>query len=162
MRKPLILLMILLIGAAPGCARNKKDDQYRGSMLSDLPFVYEMPVQQGNIITEEMVNQLKIGMTKSQVRYLLGTPLLMDIFHTNRWDYTYTMRRPHQPMQTKRLTLYFQDDGLTRIAGTIQPEPGDMPAATEQREVVVKVPDWRDNRGLITRTLNKIGVESKD
>ena len=69
MRKLLTLLVILAV-AAPGCARNKKDDEYRNSVLSDLPFVYKMTVQQGNIITEEMVDQVQLGMNKSQVRYL--------------------------------------------------------------------------------------------
>ena len=100
MRKLLTLLVILALAATSGCARNKKDDEYRNSVLSELPFVYKMTVQQGNIITEEMVDQLQLGMNKSQVRYLLGTPLLADMFHTNRWDYTYTIRRGHSPMKS--------------------------------------------------------------
>jgi outer membrane protein assembly factor BamE len=162
MRKLLTLLVILAVAATSGCARNKKDDEYRNSVLSELPFVYKMTVQQGNIITEEMVDQLQLGMNKSQVRYLLGTPLLADMFHTNRWDYTYTIRRGHSPMKTERLTLFFTDDALTRIDGYLQPNPDRVLAAEDEREVVVKVPDWQDNQGLINRALNSIGLEPKD
>jgi outer membrane protein assembly factor BamE len=162
MRKLLTLLVILAVAATSGCARNKKGDEYRSSVLADLPFVYRMTVQQGNIITEEMVDQLQLGMNKSQVRYLLGTPLLADMFHTNRWDYTYTIRRGHAPMKTERLTLFFTDDALTRIDGPMQPNPDRVLAAEDEREVVVKVPDWKDNQGLINRALNSVGLEPKD
>jgi outer membrane protein assembly factor BamE len=162
MRKLLILLVVLSLASVAGCARREKDEAYRSPMLADLPFVYKMTVQQGNIITEEMVDQLELGMTKSQVRYLLGTPLLTDMFHTNRWDYTYTIRRGHEPMQTKRLTLFFDEDSLSRIDGAMQPNPSRAIAAEDERELVVKVPDWKDNRGLINKTLNAIGVEPQN
>lgn len=162
MRKLLILLAILSLFVASGCARKEKDDAYRSPMLADLPFVYKMTVQQGNIITEEMVDQLELGMSRSQVRYLLGTPLLTDMFHTDRWDYTYTIRRGHEPMQTKRLTLFFEEDSLARIDGAMQPNPSRAIAAEDERELVVPVPDWKDNRGLINKALNTIGVETNN
>jgi outer membrane protein assembly factor BamE len=120
-----------------------------------------MTVQQGNIINEEMIDQVELGMSKSQVRYLLGTPLLTDIFHSDRWDYTYTLRRGHDPMETKRLTLYFEDDALVRIEGAVQPDPSRSLAAEGEREVVISVPDWQDKRGLISRTLGSIGLEKR-
>lgn len=162
MRKLFILFAILSIATTIGCARNKKDDEYRSSVLSDLPFVYKMTVQQGNLITEEMVDQLQLGMTKSQVRYLLGTPLLADMFHTNRWDYTYTIERGHEPMVIKPLTVFFQDDALSRIDGAMQPNPERALAAQNDPEVVIKVPDWQDKRGLINRTLTTIGLEPEE
>jgi outer membrane protein assembly factor BamE len=162
MRKLLIIVAALGVVATYGCARATKEDDFRSPMLSKLPFVYQMPVQQGNIITEDMVDQLQLGMSKSQVRYVLGTPLLTDMFHTNRWDYTYTMRRSHSPMEIKRLTLYFEEDALSRIDGAMQPDPDRALEAEEAREVVVEVPDWKNNRGLINRTLNAIGVEPEN
>jgi outer membrane protein assembly factor BamE len=166
MRRLVILSSILIIATAmalSGCARGKRqDDQPSGSMLSNLPFVYKMTVQQGNIITERMVNQVQLGMNREQVRYLLGTPLLTDMFHTDRWDYIYTIRRGHQPMESKRLTLWFEDDQLASIEGFAQPDPAAALAALEEETVVVEVPDWRDKRGIITRTLNTIGVETAD
>jgi outer membrane protein assembly factor BamE len=164
MRTLISILVAVAVVAASGCARSKRaDDAYREPLLSDLPFVYKMTVQQGNIVTEEMVDQLQMGMTKSQVRYLLGTPLLADMFHTNRWDYTYTLQRGHAKMEIRPLTLYFEEDALSRIDGTMRPNPARAETLLEEpREVVVEVPDWRDDRGLIRRALNAIGVEPED
>lgn len=117
-----------------------------------------MTVQQGNLITEEMIDSVQIGMNQRQVRYLLGTPLLQDMFHQDRWDYTYTMRRGRNPMEVKPLTLWFKDDALVRIDGYLQPDPA-RATARNPEEVVVSVPDWQDNRGLFTRAMNVIGVE---
>lgn len=166
MRRLVILGLPLLLGLAlvlSGCARGKRaDDLHRGSMLSNLPFVYKMTVQQGNIITESMVNQVQLGMSPEQVRFLLGTPLLTDMFHTNRWDYIYTIRRGHNPMEIKRLTLWFEDGQLVSIEGFARPDPAQALVAEEEEMVIVDVPDWRDNRGIINRTLNAVGVETQD
>ncbi len=162
MRKLLIPVATGLALLASGCANKEKSDEYRGSMLNNLPFVYQMTVQQGNIVTEEMVSQLEPGLTKTQVQFLLGTPLLADMFHIDRWDYIYTIRRGHQPMEAKRLTLWFQDDALVKIEGNPKPDMSRPQAIEEEREIVVKVPDWQDNRGLINRTLNTIGLETAD
>lgn len=157
MQKTLIYLMLGATFAA-GCSGSGEKPEYRDSALGRLPFVYKMPVQQGNIITEEMVDRLEPGMTKNQVRFLLGTPMLTDLFHTDRWDYTYTIRRGHQEMQTKRLTLSFQDDALTRITGDLQPDPN-RAASREPQDMIVTVPDWEDDRGLMTRALDKLGLD---
>ncbi|MFZ0790586.1 MAG: outer membrane protein assembly factor BamE [Chromatiaceae bacterium] len=153
-----LALTVLVLG---GCGGEEKPDEYQTSMLEDLPFVYKMTVQQGNILTEEMVDGLQLGMTRNQVRYLLGTPLLTDFFHTDRWDYVYTIRRGHEDMQSKKLTLYFQDDALTRIDGTMRPDPT-RAAGREPTEILVDVPDYKERKGLIRRSLEVIGVEPKD
>jgi outer membrane protein assembly factor BamE len=154
------VLICLTLGAtlAAGCAGREQAPQYRDSRLSHLPFVYRMTVQQGNIVTEEMVDRLQPGMTKNQVLYLLGTPVLADIFHTDRWDYTYTIRRGHQEMETKRLTLFFEGDELARVTGDLRPDP-QRAAEREPSEMIVSVPDWEDNRGLFSRTLSRVGLE---
>jgi outer membrane protein assembly factor BamE len=138
-----------------------KPDEYQRSSLERLPFVYKMTVQQGNIITEEMVDQLQIGMTKTQVRYLLGTPMLTDFFHSDRWDYTYTIQRGHQDMEVKTLTLYFQDDALARIEGDLRPD-ANRAAGREPKEIVVSVPDHKERKGVIRRGLELIGLEPAD
>jgi len=163
MRKIVILLIILTIAAQLGCARNKKPDPYKeASALSSLPFVYKMPVQQGNIVTKDMLDALEIGMTKAQVRFLLGTPLLTDMFHSDRWDYTYTMKRGHKPMEKKPLTLFFQDDALVRVQGFVPPDPDQGIPGEDQPQVVVKVPDYEERRGIIERTLGVVGLEPED
>jgi outer membrane protein assembly factor BamE len=168
---PMIGCLALL--AAAGCARDKKPDAYRSSVLEDLPFVYKMTVQQGNILTEEMLDGLTPGMTKRQVSFLLGTPLLTDFFHSDRWDYAYTIQRGHQPMEKRFLTLRFQNDALTRIEGDLHPnarrresgEPGkslEPGMSREPKEIVVSVPDYEERQGLLTKSLKTIGLDTKD
>ncbi len=82
-----------------------------------LPSFYKVNVRQGNYINRSLVAQLKPGMSKNQVQLLLGTPLLTDPFHANRWDYVYTLQEGHGPMEERRLTLFFEGDVLTRIEG---------------------------------------------
>jgi len=77
-----------------------------------IPGVYRIDIQQGNQITQEMVDQLKPGMTEKQVRFVLGTPLIRDSFHPNRWDYVYRLDKPNQALQSKRLSLVFEGDLL--------------------------------------------------
>lgn len=163
MRKPLSIPLIcsLVVMIATGCSKEKKPEEYRGSMLEDLPFVYKMTVQQGNIITEEMVDQLELGMNRRQVQFLLGTPLLTDFFQKDRWDYTYTIQRGHDPIEIRYLTLHFSEDTLTRIDGDIRPNPTRAQERVPQ-ETVVSVPDYRDRKGLITRGLEAIGMEPND
>jgi outer membrane protein assembly factor BamE len=156
------VLIYLILGATLGAcssAQEKPEYQQSSSLLDRLPFVYQMPVQQGNIITEEVVDRLQPGMTKSQVRYLLGTPMLQDIFHTNRWDYTYTIRHGHQPMEIKRLMLFFDNDALVKVEGYVRPN-AERAASRQPSEIIVTVPDWKDQRGFLSKAFSKIGVES--
>jgi outer membrane protein assembly factor BamE len=84
---------------------------------------YRMEVQQGNYVPQEAVLQLKPGMTKDQVRYLLGTPLLNDIFHADRWDYVFRRQRANATeIEEQRLTVIFKDNRLVRTIGDAAPE----------------------------------------
>jgi len=158
------LLIYAVVGATlltAGCSGSQEKPEYRSSALEKLPFVYKMTVQQGNILTEETVDRLEPGMTKSQVRFLLGTPMLEDIFHENRWDYTYTIRRGRKDLQKTRLTLHFQDDALVRVEGDIRPDP-QRAANREPVEMLVSVPDWKDDRGFFAKVFDDFGGESAD
>ena len=78
--------------------------------------VYRMAVQQGNFLDARQVNQVQVGMTRSQVRFLLGTPMLPPAFDNDRWDYLYTLQlRTLQRPQRQRLTVYFENDKVSRI-----------------------------------------------
>ena len=77
---------------------------------------YRIVVQQGNYITQEMVSQLKLGMSKDQVRFILGTPLLTDIFHANRWDYVYYRELPYAKREQRSRSVHFEDGKLARLA----------------------------------------------
>jgi outer membrane protein assembly factor BamE len=86
--------------------------------------VYRMEVQQGNFVAQESISKLKLGMTKDQVRFVLGTPLLADIFHADRWDYVYTRRRENsREVEERRFALFFRDGALIRIEGDVIPAP---------------------------------------
>ena len=78
--------------------------------------VYRMAVQQGNYLDARQVTQVQVGMTRAQVRFLLGTPMLPDAFDNDRWDYLYTLQlRALKKPQRQRLTVFFQDDKVARI-----------------------------------------------
>ncbi len=96
------------------------------------PGIHRVEVQQGNIITQDMVDQLKPGMTKSQVRYIMGTPLVADTFNQNRWDYYYTRKDGNETLERESVTVFFEDDELTHITGDYLPAGAETrPAETE-------------------------------
>lgn len=83
---------------------------------------YRPDVHQGNIVTKEMVDQLRQGMTREQVRFMLGTPMLTSDFHRDRWDYPYYLNPRSGKVQTRRLTVFFQDNKLERFVADEMPE----------------------------------------
>jgi len=82
---------------------------------------YKMEVQQGNFVSQDMVAQLKAGMSKDQVRSTLGTPLLIDIFHGERWDYVYSRELPNGAREQRKLVVFFEDGKLVRVDGDVVP-----------------------------------------
>lgn len=86
-----------------------------GSFSMSLPSPYKMDVRQGNFVTAEMRDKLKIGMTRAQVRYVLGMPMISDAFHASRWDYVYRLEQRGKLVEQQRLTVYFEGDNLARI-----------------------------------------------
>ena len=77
--------------------------------------VHKVDIQQGNVITPEMRGQLKIGMSKRQVSFVLGSPLLIDPFHHDRWDYVYTLSKGRKTPEIQRMALFFDGDKLVRV-----------------------------------------------
>lgn len=77
--------------------------------------LYKIDVQQGNVVTQDMLEKLKPGMTKSQVRFVLGTPLIVDAFRDNRWDYAYIRQERGELIEKKRLTIFFENERLTHF-----------------------------------------------
>jgi outer membrane protein assembly factor BamE len=96
--------------------------------------VYRMEIQQGNYISQEAVSQLKLGMTKEQVRFVLGTPLVADIFHENRWDYVYRRQRQNsREVEERRVSVFFEGDKLVRLEGDVMPSLGGSSAARDAK-----------------------------
>src|SRR6476661_3826603 len=82
---------------------------------------YKLDVQQGNVVTSKMLLQLRPGMTKSQVRFIMGTPLLQDSFHGNRWDYVYQLRENGKIIEQRRVILDFENELLKSVRGDVVP-----------------------------------------
>jgi outer membrane protein assembly factor BamE len=87
---------------------------------------YRIEIQQGNYVTQEMVAQLKPGLTRDQVRFVMGTPLVSDIFHDERWDYVFVRQRANsREVEYRRIAVFFEDGKLTRVDGdTVATAPG--------------------------------------
>ncbi|MEW5709035.1 MAG: outer membrane protein assembly factor BamE [Pseudomonadota bacterium] len=95
---------------------------------------YRMDVQQGNVVTQEMVSRLKPGMTREQVRFILGTPLVADPFHADRWDYVYRLEKRGELVEERKLTVIFEEGRLKRVEGdVVAAPPGEAPAAEAHR-----------------------------
>ncbi|MBI5436169.1 MAG: outer membrane protein assembly factor BamE [Nitrosomonadales bacterium] len=108
---------------------------------------HKIEIRQGNMVTPEMREKLKTGMSRLQVRSVLGTPLVNDPFHASRWDYVYRLEQSGKVVEQQRLTLYFDDDRLARIDESNMPllsapPPQEAPAAQPKVPVPVE-PDAR-------------------
>ena len=86
------------------------------------PGVYKVDIQQGNVVTQDMIDQLRPGMTRSQVRFIMGNPLITDTFHPNRWDYLYSIQPGGGQRRQERVSLVFNaNDQLAGLAGDFKP-----------------------------------------
>lgn len=113
--KKSLAYQILIITAAislGGCA---------GIGSLDFPGVYKISIPQGNIITQEMIDQLRPGMTKRQVIFVMGTPLVRDPYHQDRWDYVYNFEPGGGVRTQERISIYFVEDQLVRFEGDFLP-----------------------------------------
>lgn len=114
LRKFLILLPLLLIACG----------LFGGCSVPSVPGLssYKIDIQQGNVINQDMVAKLQPGMTRSQVRFVLGTPLLVDPFRTDRWDYVYFLDKKGGRVEQRQLRVYFKDDKMERYEGDLAAE----------------------------------------
>jgi len=85
------------------------------------PGVYKIDVEQGNIVTQEIADKLKPGMSRRQVRFILGTPLVEDTFNQSRWDYPYVKRNGTDVLDKSSLTVFFEGDALSNVTGDYVP-----------------------------------------
>lgn len=116
LRSPLVPLTLALV-LLSGCSGSL-------SFLS----AYRIDVEQGNIVTPEMIEQLKPNMTRRQVRFVMGTPLIEDTFNTDRWDYRYFLRNGTKTLEESKLSVFFEGDALVNVTGS-------------------EVPDWANTEG---------------
>lgn len=112
---------------------------FLASCGSAIPTVkpFKMDIQQGNVVTSKMLLQLRPGMTKSQVKFIMGSPLIVDSFHKDRWDYFYQLRQAGKIVEQRRVILDFEKDLLTKVRGDVVPQ-GTAGAATGNESSVAK------------------------
>ncbi len=136
MHKPLPVFMILASLIVQGCT----------TIANHFPGVYTLDIQQGNIIDQDMVDQLRPEMNKRQVVFIMGTPMLVDVFHPARWDYIYSNQPDGEPRVQKRLTLFFEDEKLVGVQGDFKPSR--VPVIKGSNEVIVDVPKKETEKTL--------------
>ncbi len=110
--------ILLLIAALSACSTLR------------FPGVHRITIQQGNVVTQQMIDRLKPGMTKSQVKFVLGNAVIDDPLEANRWDYIYTIQPPSGELIRKLLTVYFVEERLSYFVGDFLP--------TEENEASVE------------------------
>ena len=128
MQKTLTTFLLILTIALSGCSYIR------------FPGVYKIDIGQGNIIKEEDIAKLKPGMSKRQVRYVLGEPLIKDPFHPDRWDYFYSLKPGKKPITQKHFLVYFENDQLIESLG-------DCCTAEELEKDLKVVPGERPKEG---------------
>jgi outer membrane protein assembly factor BamE len=152
-------IAILVAGALSAC-----------SSVPRLVTEYKIDVQQGNVLTQEMVSQLRPGLSKDQVRFILGTPMLVDMFHADRWDYVYRLRKGKTgEVETRKFSTFFDADGkLLRVAGdVIAAQSGEDAAVPESRSREIDLGSLpadgsaplppADEKGFFGKAMEKIG-----
>lgn len=127
MKKRASLLVIPVLAACSSLPDTEGIGSGISQALDISPWLhpYRIDVRQGNLVTQEMVAQLKPGLTKDQVRFVLGTPMLTDIFHADRWDYVYRLQNGGSgEVQQRRLAVFFENGRLLRLGGDVVGDQG--------------------------------------
>jgi outer membrane protein assembly factor BamE len=161
-----LLISLVCIASIPllsACSSSEeRENEPTQGFLESLPIVHRPDIQQGNVVTQEMVNQLYPGMSRHQVRFILGTPMLIDVFHQNRWDYVYTLTEGWGDMEKQRISIYFEGDQMVRIEGDMQPQPEAAETIVE-KETLVDVPDYDGDDGIINSAVKAVeGIWTDD
>ncbi len=130
--RPAILAIAVVGAALSGCEALQRTDSFMGFITP-----YRIDIVQGNAITKEQAAQVKPGLSRLQVRDVLGTPLLSDPFHADRWDYIFTLRRPGAQPQRRSVIVFFEGDIVKAI---------EAPELPSEREFVASISRFRDAR----------------
>lgn len=135
-RRALAVLAPALCAALSGCS------SFDGASVrfADLTTPYKVEVVQGNFVASEQAQLLKAGMSRAQVRDLLGTPMITSVFHEGRWDYAFSLQRKGIQTQSRRLTVYFKGDVVERFDSDPLPTEAEFVASLDAGRKEVKVP----------------------
>ncbi len=150
-RTVLVGAVLTVIFAVTACS-------YRPRLPSaaNIPFVHRIDIQQGNVIEQEMLAQLQPGMEKSKVLFIMGSPLIQDTFHADRWDYIYSFQEGGGTREQRRVSLFFEDERLARVEGDVKPALGRLEVRRERSSVVEVPGEYRPS--LVSRLKDKVGL----
>lgn len=154
MNRLFLLSILLSLLLAVACTRSDGDFK--------LPGVYRISVMQGNVIEQDMLDRLKPGMEKHQVKFIMGTPTIIDPFHPDRWDYIYTFTHGADQRHQRHLALYFEDGKLAYLDGDVVTSIRKPPESLKKSKIV-EVP-LRETKppGVLNRVLEKLPFVGKD
>ena len=128
--------LFIALTALAGCSG------FGGSAANPVNWItpYKVDVIQGNFISKEQVEALRVGMIRDQVKATLGTPLLSSLFHADRWDYVFTLKRQGVESQSYKYTVFFKGDALERFEGDAMPSEAEFISKLANRRKLGKVP----------------------
>ena len=138
-----LLALTCVLGGLSGCSSLPSLSSIAsvsGDKVMGFITPYRVEVVQGNVLTKEAVDKVKPGMSRAQVRDLLGSPLLTDIFHDNRWDYAFSIKRQGTPYQQRLVVAWFDGDKLKSLD-----VPGDLPS---EREFIAGITTYKPTDAL--------------
>ena len=150
MRKSLLICSLIASQALVSCTY----------ILNNLPGVYKIDVQQGNIIEQSQLDQLRPNMSKKQVQFILGSPMLDNVFHKNRWDYIYINQPSGQDKVQQQLSVFFNNDKVTGIKGDFKPNVNAGPKIA--KEITVEVPKLDLDRTMCEKITTVFGLLGPD
>jgi len=131
----------------------------------EVPLLYKVDIQQGNVIEQEMLDRLKPGMDKNQVKFVMGTPVLIDPFHNNRWEYIFSFQKGGGVRKQRHITLHFDEDEekLTHITGDIKAADGSRDATKIIEADAVVVPEsYKKEKGFFGRLVDSVNPFGDD
>lgn len=130
------LMVLTPVALLAGCGSTSQVSLSKPETLFGLLEPYKTDVVQGNVVTQEFISQIQPGFGRMQVREILGSPLLTDVFHNDRWDYVFTIRRQGVPDQKRRVTIYFKNDAVDHFDAETLPSEREFVASIDKQKVI--------------------------
>ena len=146
--KPLALLACAALAA---CGSFNSASTSVASLITP----YKVEVVQGNFVSKEQVEALQPGMARAQVREILGSPLVTSVFHADRWDYVFTIRRQGIEAQSRKLTVLFKGDEFDKVQGDPMPSESEFVATLDTNRKLGKVPNLQASEEDLSRKPSK-------
>lgn len=126
----------------------------------EVPLLYKIDIQQGNVIDQDMLDKLKPGMDKDRVKFIMGTPVIVDPFHNDRWEYIYSFQKGGAVREQRHITLHFDDeDKLSHVSGDIEVShvpKSEIEIVTGEENAVIVPKSEKKEKGFFGRLWDKV------